>query len=108
MDKFLYDIWLTSSVMGNPDYVTIALEQYKDAESVYENRWKLPQKISEKLDTFSLNDAKEVIRQCIANDIEIIDRESEFYPEYLQNTDIAPHIYMCLEIKSFLEDLLFL
>ena len=38
MDKFLYDIWLTSSVMGNPEYVTIALEQFNDAQSVYENK----------------------------------------------------------------------
>ena len=103
MDKFLYDIWLTSCVMGNPSYVNVALEQYKDAKSVYENRQKLPQKISEKLEVFSLNDAKDVIKQCEENNIEIIDRESEFYPEYLLNSDIAPHILYVLGNKELLK-----
>ncbi len=100
MDKFLYDIWLTSCVMGNPSYANAALEQYPTAKLVYENREKLPQNIAEKLDTFSLRDAEDVIKQCKANNIEIIDRESEFYPEYLQNSDIAPHILYMLGNKE--------
>ena len=103
MDKFLYDIWLTSCVMVNPDYVNTALEMYSDAKLVYENKEKLPSKIAEKLKVFSLNDAKDVIKQCMANNIEIIDRKSQFYPNYLLNSDAAPHILYVMGNKELLK-----
>ena len=51
MDKFLYDIWLTSCVMANPDYVNTALEMYSDAKQVYENKEKLPSKTANEYPT---------------------------------------------------------
>ena len=103
MDKFLYDIWLTSSVMGNPDYINLVLEMYQNAQSVYENKNKLPENLAEKLEGFSLSDAKDVIKQCTKNNIEIIDKESEFYPEYLLNCEDAPHILYVMGNKELLK-----
>lgn len=109
MNDIIYDIWLSFVVMSNPSHTSQAIEIYGSAKAVYEDKAKkcsfgsADSKIKEFINTVDLDKINEILELCAKNDIEIIRYDDEYYPSYLYNCDVRPHILYIKGNKEILK-----
>lgn len=108
MDKYIYDVWMSSSVKA-PAYIEKLIDEYGTAEEVYKDKGRKcnfgrnDKYIKENLENISLDYAKGIIKKCRDNNIEIIGRDDGFFSDYLINSPVCPLVLYVKGNKELLK-----
>lgn len=109
MDKYLYDIWLVSATKGSNVYISRALEEYGTAEAVYKDMGRRchfgrnDANVKQEFVKKGLDYAEGIIKKCRDNNIEIIGKDSGWFPEFLLNSPVCPLVLYAKGNKDLLK-----